>query len=53
MANYIAPKIFGMKDVKKALFLMVGGSTVEMKDGIKIREELIFALIGDPGVAKS
>ena len=54
MANSIAPEIFGMEDVKKALLLMmVGGSTVEMEDGIKIRGDLNLALIGDPGVAKS
>lgn len=54
LANSIAPEIFGMEDVKKALLLMmVGGSTVEMEDGIKIRGDLNLALIGDPGVAKS
>lgn len=43
-----------MEDVKKALLLlMVGGSTVTMNDGMKIRGDLNMALIGDPGVAKS
>lgn len=43
-----------MHDVKKALLLlMVGGSTITMSDGIKIRGDLNMALIGDPGVAKS
>ena len=33
--------------------MMVGGSTISMEDGIKIRGDLNLALIGDPGVAKS
>lgn len=32
---------------------MVGGSTIELKDGMKIRGDMNMALIGDPGVAKS
>lgn len=32
---------------------MVGGSTQEMADGMKIRGDINIALIGDPGVAKS
>lgn len=32
---------------------MVGGSTIEMEDGMKIRGDMNMALIGDPGVAKS
>ena len=32
---------------------MVGGSTIEMEDGMKIRGNMNMALIGDPGVAKS
>lgn len=43
-----------MEDVKKALLLMmIGGSTITMADGMKIRGDLNMALIGDPGVAKS
>lgn len=43
-----------MEDVKKALLLMlIGGTTKEMKDGMKIRGDINVALIGDPGVAKS
>ena len=43
-----------MEDVKKALLLMlIGGTSKEMKDGMKIRGDINVALIGDPGVAKS
>jgi DNA replication licensing factor MCM7 len=54
LAASIAPEIYGFSDVKKALLLlMVGGSTTEMHDGMKIRGDINIALIGDPGVAKS
>ena len=54
LANSIAPEIFGLEEVKKALLLqMIGGSTLTMPDGMKIRGDLNVALIGDPGVAKS
>ena len=54
LANSIAPEIFGMEEVKKALLLqMVGGSMLTMPDGMRIRGDLNLALIGDPGVAKS
>ena len=50
----IAPEIYGLNDVKKALLAMlVGGSTVNLPDGMKIRGDINMALIGDPGVAKS
>jgi DNA replication licensing factor MCM7 len=54
MARSIAPEIFGMEDVKKALLLMmIGGVTKEMHDGMRIRGDINIALIGDPGIAKS
>lgn len=54
LARSICPEIYGMEDVKKALLLlMVGGSTLVLRDGMKIRGDLNMALIGDPGVAKS
>lgn len=50
----IAPEIFGMEDIKKALLLlMIGGTTLEMTDGMRIRGDINMAMIGDPGVAKS
>jgi DNA replication licensing factor MCM7 len=43
-----------LEDVKKALLLlMLGGVTMNMKDGMKIRGDINIAMIGDPGVAKS
>jgi DNA replication licensing factor MCM7 len=54
MARSIAPEIFGHRDVKKALLLMmIGGVTRTMHDGMKIRGDLNVCLVGDPGVAKS
>ncbi|KAK0205704.1 MCM2/3/5 family-domain-containing protein, partial [Armillaria fumosa] len=54
LAMSIAPEIYGHEDVKKALLLLlVGGSTKETQDGLKIRGDLNICLMGDPGVAKS
>lgn len=54
LANSIAPEIHGLEDVKKSLLLMmVGGVTLEKKDGLRIRGDINIALIGDPGIAKS
>ena len=54
MAQSICPEIFGMEQVKEALLLlMIGGETKEMRDGMKIRGQINFLLMGDPGVAKS
>jgi DNA replication licensing factor MCM7 len=50
----IAPEIFGMEDVKKALLLqMVGGVTRNLENGMRIRGDVNVCLMGDPGVAKS
>jgi len=54
MSKSIAPEIFGMENVKKALLLlMVGGVTKVTEDNLRIRGEINIALIGDPGIAKS
>jgi DNA replication licensing factor MCM7 len=54
LASSIAPEIFGMTDVKKALLLLlVGGVERNMKDGMNIRGDINVLLMGDPGVAKS
>ncbi|KAJ3196512.1 Mcm2-7 hexameric complex component [Irineochytrium annulatum] len=54
LARSIAPEIFGHLDIKKALLLLlVGGTTKETADGMKIRGDLNVCLMGDPGVAKS
>lgn len=54
LARSIAPEIYGMDDVKKALLLqMVGMPTRRLADGMKIRGDINVLLMGDPGVAKS
>ena len=43
-----------MTDVKKAVLLqMVGGTTLNLQDGVKMRGDLNIMLMGDPGIAKS
>jgi len=43
-----------MGDVKKALLLqLIGGTSVHMDDGVKVRGDLNMLLMGDPGIAKS
>ena len=55
LARSIAPEIYGMEDVKRALLLqMVGAPTrVQSADGMKTRGDINVLLLGDPGVAKS
>lgn len=54
LASSIAPEIYGHHDVKKALLLMlVGGTSKETGDGMKVRGDINLCLMGDPGVAKS
>eukprot|EP00878_Enallax_costatus_P012492 GHUV01013046.1.p1 GENE.GHUV01013046.1~~GHUV01013046.1.p1 ORF type:complete len:475 (+),score=150.53 GHUV01013046.1:249-1673(+) len=55
LAASIAPEIFGMLEVKKALLLqMVGGVGREFPgSGMKLRGDIHVCLMGDPGVAKS
>lgn len=53
-ARSIAPEIFGLTDVKKALLLvLIGSFTKTMKDGMRIRGDIHTLLMGDPGLAKS
>jgi DNA replication licensing factor MCM7 len=54
LARSIAPEIWGLEYVKKALLLqMVGGITRTLPDGMRIRGDINICLMGDPGVAKS
>ena len=54
LAKSIAPEIYGMEDIKKALLLLlVGGVDKTLPDGMKIRGNLNILLMGDPGIAKS
>jgi DNA replication licensing factor MCM7 len=54
LASSIAPEIWGHEDVKRVLLLqMVGGTGLNLQDGIKIRGDIHVCLMGDPGVAKS
>jgi DNA replication licensing factor MCM7 len=48
----IAPEIFGLEGVKKALLcLLIGGSSTA--NGEPIRSDINMLMMGDPGVAKS
>ncbi|OXU18408.1 hypothetical protein TSAR_003089 [Trichomalopsis sarcophagae] len=53
LASSIAPEIYGLEDVKKALLLLLVGGTDKKKGDIKIRGNINICLMGDPGVAKS
>lgn len=54
LSQSIAPEIYGLSDVKKALLLqMVGGVSKTMSDKMKIRGDINICMMGDPGVAKS
>eukprot|EP00915_Cephaloidophora_sp_WS-2016_P002752 GHVH01003713.1.p1 GENE.GHVH01003713.1~~GHVH01003713.1.p1 ORF type:complete len:820 (-),score=117.48 GHVH01003713.1:151-2610(-) len=54
LANSIAPSVFGLEDVKKALLLqLIGAPKLDTKDGLSVRGEVHILMMGDPGVAKS
>ncbi|VDD76385.1 unnamed protein product [Mesocestoides corti] len=54
MAQSLAPEIYGLEDVKKALLLLlVGGVEIMPQAGLRIRGNINICLMGDPGVAKS
>eukprot|EP00941_MAST-03F_sp_MAST-3F-sp1_P004823 g4823.t1 len=54
LAKSIAPEIYGLLDIKKALLLqLVGGVTKKLGDGMRIRGDINICMMGDPGVAKS
>jgi len=55
LSRSIAPEIYGLEDVKKAMLLVLvsGVTKVSKSDGMKIRGDINVLLMGDPGVAKS
>ncbi|CAH1782437.1 unnamed protein product [Owenia fusiformis] len=53
LSSSIAPEIYGMEDVKKALLLLLVGGVDKSPRGMKIRGNINICLMGDPGVAKS
>ena len=53
LASSIAPEIYGLIDLKKALLLLLVGGVDQNTYGMKIRGSINICLMGDPGVAKS
>lgn len=54
LSRSIAPEIFGLADIKRALLLqLTGGVFRKMTDGMRIRGDINICLMGDPGMAKS
>merc|ERR1719187_2407259 len=53
LSSSIAPEIYGLDDVKKALLLLLVGGVDRNPAGMKIRGNINICLMGDPGVAKS
>lgn len=54
LVDSFAPEIFGMRDVKRILVLMLAGAPALTKpDGMQIRGDINCLILGDPGIAKS
>ncbi|MEM1521548.1 MAG: minichromosome maintenance protein MCM [Thermofilaceae archaeon] len=54
IVNSIAPSIYGYKEVKKAIALLLFGGVQKLHpDGVRVRGDVHILLIGDPGTAKS
>jgi len=52
--NSIAPSIYGNAEIKEAIcYLLFGGRSKELPDGMKIRGDTHVLLVGDPGTGKS
>ncbi|MCS7105640.1 MAG: minichromosome maintenance protein MCM, partial [Thermofilaceae archaeon] len=54
LVNSIAPSIYGYKEIKKAVALLLFGGVPKLHpDGVRVRGDVHVLLIGDPGTAKS
>ena len=54
LADSIAPHVWGHRDVKRALLLMLlGGVRKVTSEGIPLRGDINVAIVGDPACAKS
>ncbi|KIY51314.1 MCM-domain-containing protein [Fistulina hepatica ATCC 64428] len=53
-AKSVAPSIYGLLDIKKAITcLLFSGSKKVLPDGMRLRGDINVLLLGDPGTAKS
>eukprot|EP01116_Phalansterium_solitarium_P020166 TRINITY_DN5870_c0_g1_i1.p1 TRINITY_DN5870_c0_g1~~TRINITY_DN5870_c0_g1_i1.p1 ORF type:complete len:820 (-),score=186.98 TRINITY_DN5870_c0_g1_i1:6-2465(-) len=54
LVGSIAPAVFGHRDVKKGVLLMLFGGVRKMTpEGIRLRGDINVCIVGDPSVAKS
>lgn len=53
LSSLIAPSVYGHKDVKKAILLMMVGGITKHNLNATLRGNINILLAGDPGVAKS
>lgn len=54
IVNSIAPSIYGYREIKKAIALLLFGGVPKLHpDGVRVRGDIHVLLIGDPGTAKS
>lgn len=54
LSSLIAPSVYGNKDIKKGILLMLlGGVTKITQEKMKLRGDLNICIVGDPSTAKS
>lgn len=54
LIDSIAPSIYGLEHIKKAIMLLLfGGRMKQFPDGVKVRGDIHVLLVGDPGTGKS